>query len=128
MVMSIPMWRFCSLGFLPRTCLSLRGGTSLSFSTFMILLTILEVFKQSLHGGACGIIPDGCLHYVMFTFNPGACGPGLPCRYRLHLWSQEVLGILESLAVGDEEIRFVSSDKRVKRTRSIIKYVIESGR
>lgn len=25
---------------------------------------------------------DGCLPYVMFTFSPGACGPGLPCRCR----------------------------------------------
>lgn len=51
-----------------------------------------------------------------------------PVGTGLRLWSQEVLGILESLAVGDEEIRFVSSDKRVKRTRSMIEYVIESGR
>lgn len=125
MVMSIPIWHFYSLGFLPCTCLSLCGGTSLSFSTCMSLLTILEVFKQSLHGGACGIILDGCLHYVMFTFSPGACGPGLPCRYRA---SSLVTRSVRDSGELDEEIRFVSSDKRVKRTRSRIKHVIESGR
>lgn len=45
--------------------------------------------------------------------------PGLPLRGApLGLWSQAAGGVLASSAVGDEEIRFVPSDKRVRRLRS----------
>lgn len=54
----------------------------------------------------------------------------LACVFRVHgivCGHKQLVGVLESLTVGDEEMRFISSDEQAMGLRHTVRYTVENG-
>lgn len=100
-------------------------------STAAFLLTPPEMIGCCFHGLFVREIVLCCIWVVGLgdvTFSPPE-PVVLACPFRVHCvcGHKQLVGLLGSLTVGDEEIRFISSDEQAMGLRHMVTYVVGNG-